>query len=389
MSKYIPVPQSIIPFIKCSMQIKPFSTEAFFNLYEFTTPHLLCASDCETMSIVELLALAGEPRASLLGLRLGYTESAGHPDLRAAVAGLYTGIEPDEVVMLGAPEEGIYLTLRVLLEPDDHVVVLTPAYDSLINLAEHISGNVSRWSIQPQPGGWALDLDELDRLITDETRLVVVNFPHNPTGYLPSAAEFDALIDIVRRRGAWLLCDEMYRGLERDLADRLPSAAALYERAIVLSGLSKTYGLPGLRTGWLLARDPATRAALINWKHYTTICAAAPSEALATLALRAYETLAARNRHVIADNLLVADRFFARWPEMFAWRPPRAGSIALVGLDVPSATAYCHMLARDAGVLLLPGPCLGADDHSVRFGFGRLGFAEALAAYESYLQSGE
>jgi aspartate/methionine/tyrosine aminotransferase len=389
MSKYIPVPQSIIPLLKCSMQIKPFATEVFFNLYEFSTPHLLCASDCETMSIEELLTLAGEPHASLLGLRLGYTESAGHPDLRAAVAGLYAGVEPDEVVMLGAPEEGIYLTLRVLLEPGDHVVILTPAYDSLINLAEHISGSVSRWSIQPQPGGWALDLDELDRLITDETRLVIVNFPHNPTGYLPSATEFDALIDIVRRRGVWLLCDEMYRGLERDLADRLPSAADLYERAIVLSGLSKTYGLPGLRTGWLLARDPATRAALINWKHYTTICAAAPSEALATLALRAYETLAARNRHVIADNLVVADRFFDRWPEMFAWRPPRAGSIALVGLDVPSATEYCHTLARDAGVLLLPGPCLGADDHSVRFGFGRLGFAESLAAYERYLQSGE
>src|SRR5690606_6876146 len=135
------------------------------------------------------------------------------------------------------------------------------------------------------PGGWTLDLDEFDRLVTADTRLVIVNFPHNPTGYLPAAAEFDALLDIVRRRGVWLLCDEMYRGLERDPADRLPSAADRYERAIVLSGLSKTYGLPGLRTGWLGVRDPAVRAALINWKHYTTICAAAPGEALARVAL--------------------------------------------------------------------------------------------------------
>jgi len=348
---------------------------------------LLCASDCETLSVGELLRLAGANAAGLLDLRLGYTESPGAPALRAAVASLYEHVEPEQVVMLGAPEEGIYLTMRALLEPGDHVVVLTPAYDSLLNLAEHVSGNVSRWAIRPTPGGWALDLDALDRLITPATRLVVVNFPHNPTGYLPDAAEFAALLDLVRRRGAWLLCDEMYRGLERDPAGHLPSAVDRYERAIVLSGLSKTYGLPGLRTGWLVIRDPALRAALINWKHYTTICAAAPSEALATVALGIHDTLAGRNRAIIAGNLTAAEAFFGRWPGRFDWRPPRAGSVALVGLDAPSATAYCHALAREAGVLLLPGPCLGADDHSVRFGFGRVGFGDSLRAYEAYLES--
>jgi len=367
------------------MQIEPFATELFFSFYEFTTPYLLCASDCETMSVGELLNLAGETTETLLDLRLGYTESQGHPELRSAVAALYERVSSDEVVMLGAPEEGIYLTMRALLEPNDHVVVLTPAYDSLLNLAAHVSGNISRWPLRPRPGGWSLDLDELERLITDDTRLVVVNFPHNPTGYLPAAAEFDALIDIVRRRGAWLLCDEMYRGLERNPADRLPSAADRYERAIVLSGLSKTYGLPGLRTGWLIVRDPTTRAAIINWKHYTTICAAASSEMLATIALRAHEGLTARNRQIIAANLDTAAAFFGRWSDLFNWRPPQAGSVALVGIDVPSATNYCHALARDAGVLLLPGPCLGADDRSVRFGFGRLSFSASLGHYETYL----
>ena len=370
------------------MHIEPFATENFFAHYEFTTPHLLCASDCETMSVRELLRLAGADADELLDLRLGYTESQGHPALRSAVAALYEQVAPEEVVMLGAPEEGIYLTMRVLLEPGDHVIVLTPAYDSLLNLTGHISGNVSRWPIRPVPGGWSLDLDELERLITDDTRLVVVNFPHNPTGYLPAAAEFDTLLSIVRRRGVWLLCDEMYRGLERNPAARLPSAADRYERAIILSGLSKTYGLPGLRAGWLIVRDPATRAAIINWKHYTTICAAAPGEALATIALRVHEALAARNRRIIADNLNTAEAFFSRWPRLFDWRPPQAGSVALVGIDVPSATDYCHALTRNAGVLLLPGPCLGADDHSVRFGFGRAGFGESLVVYEQYLESG-
>ena len=369
------------------MHIAPFATEQYFNLYEFSTPHILGASDCETMSVGELLRLAQANVDDLLDLRLGYTESPGSPALRAAVASLYKTVTPDEVVVLGAPEEGIYLTLRALLEPGSHVIVLTPAYDSMLNLADHISGHVSRWPLRVQPGGWALDLDELERLITTDTRLVIVNFPHNPTGYLPDAAEFDALLDIVRRHGAWLLCDEMYRGLERNPADRLPSAADRYERAVTLSGLSKTYGLPGLRTGWLVVHDPALRAALINWKHYTTICASAPSEALATVALGIDEQLATRSRSLIADNLELAGAFFARWPEMFDWRSPRAGSVALVGLNAPSATDYCHALAREAGVLLLPGPCLGADDHSVRFGFGRAGFAAALAAYERYLES--
>ncbi len=367
------------------MHIPPFATEAYFSRYEFTTPHLLCASDCETLSVGELLGLAGADAAELLDLRLSYTESQGHPALRAAVAALYDSVDPAEVVMLGAPEEGIYLTMRALLNPGDRAIVLTPAYDSLLNLAEHVAGAAVRWPMQATAGGWALDLDALDRLLTPDTRLVVVNFPHNPTGYLPDPAEFAVLIDRVRQSGAWLLCDEMYRGLERDPADRLPSAADLYEQALVLSGLSKAHGLPGLRTGWLIVHDPALREALVNWKHYTTICAAAASEALATIALRIGETLMARSRATIAANLAPAEAFFARRPELFTWRPPRAGSVALVGLRVPSATAYCHALARDAGVLLLPGPCLGADDQSVRFGFGRSTFGAALTAYEAYL----
>ena len=370
------------------MKIAPFSTENFFARYEFTTPHLLCASDCETLTTGELLRLAGLDAADLLGQRLAYTDSQGDPALRAAIAALYDRVSADEVVVLGAPEEGIYLTMRTLLEPGDHVVVLTPAYDSLRNLAAHVSGNVTPWPIRAVAGGWALDPAELERLMRPETRLVVVNFPHNPTGHLPTAAEFAALLDIVRARGVWLLCDEMYRGLERDLTDRLPSAADLYERAIVLAGLSKTHGLPGLRAGWLLVRDPAVRAALINWKHYTTICPSAPTERLATAALLAHAPLVERSRAQIAANLGLAEAFFARHAARFDWRPPRAGSVALVGLDAPSATAYCHALARDAGVLLLPGPFLGADDHSVRFGFGRAGFGAALEQYEGYLVGG-
>ena len=367
------------------MNIEPFAIEHYFALYEFNTPYLLCSSDCETMSINELLALSGADLGVLGELRLGYTESQGDPRLRTAVADTYKTVDARQVMILGAPEEGIYLAMRALLNPGNHVVVLTPAYDSLLNLAEHISGNVSKWEIQAAEGRWQIDLQRLAALVTDDTKLIVVNFPHNPTGFLPDEEQMAAIVDIARRSGAWLFCDEMYRGLELYGRATLPSSADRYERSVVLAGLSKVHGLPGLRAGWLVVRDPDLREALLNWKFYTSICPPAPAEFLALAALQARDRLVERNRRLIEDNLAVASSFFDRWPNLFTWRPPIAGSIALVGLNRPSATDYCHQLARDAGVLLLPSSCLGYGDKHVRMGFGRANFSRALAHYEEFL----
>jgi aspartate/methionine/tyrosine aminotransferase len=369
------------------MQIAPFTIEQFFAVYEFSTPYVLCASDCESLTVGELLSLAGWPPDALNNLPLGYTESQGSPPLRQQIAGFYPQVKPEDVVVVSAPEEGIFLVMHTLLEPGDHVVVLTPAYDSLLNLAQHVSGNVSKWQIEARNGRWQLNLARLESLVTDQTRLIVVNFPHNPTGYLPTPAEFEAVVEIARRHDAWLFCDEMYRGLERPGQDSLPSAATLYERSIVLAGLSKVHGLPGLRSGWLVLRDAALREQLINWKHYTTICPPAPSERLALAALDAQEQLISRSQEIIAKNLALADAFFARWPDLFTWRPPQAGSVALVGLNGPSATQYCRQLAADIGVLLLPSSCLGYGDGHFRLGLGRHNFSEGLTHYERYLQA--
>ncbi|MGD2078739.1 MAG: pyridoxal phosphate-dependent aminotransferase [Chloroflexota bacterium] len=368
------------------MNIAPFATEQYFSLYEFNTPHLLSSSDCETMSISALLDLAGLGMNGLGGLRLGYTEANGNPDLRVAIAAGYDHILPEQVVVLTSPVEGIYLVMRALLDPGDEVVVLTPAYDALTNMAEHVAGRIQTWQLAPAADGWQLDFAALERMVSDQTKLIVVNFPHNPTGYLPTLDQFQALLDLCARHGIWLFCDEMYRGLEFGATGTLPSAADLYDRAIVLSGLSKTHGLPGLRAGWLLIRDEPTRQALINWKYYTTICPAGPTEFLALAALTAGETIVARNRALIGDNIALAEPFFQRWSDLFTWRRPRAGSVAFVGLNRPSATDYCHDLAQEAGVLLLPGACMGYEDRYVRFGFGRQSFATALMHYETYLQ---
>ena len=377
------------------MKIEPFHTERFFAAHEFSAPYLLCPSDCESLTVEELLHLAGVPWDSLGQLQLGYTESQGAPALRTLIASEYERVGDEGVIGLSAPEEGIFLTMHALLEPDDEVVVVSPCYDSLANVASYLGCRVVRWSLAeaPEPpdcpGGWRLDLTTLESLLTPRTRLVVANFPHNPTGHLPTHSEWRSLVELVAETGAWLFSDEMYRGLEFDPAARLPSGCDLYERAITLCGLSKTYGLPGLRVGWLALQDIAMRDRILGWKDYTTICASAPSEALAQIALGVGKVLAARNVQIVQDNLALAEPFFARWQGVFRWNRPQAGSVALVGLRSGSARAFCQRLVDEQGVLLLPSGGLGFGDGHIRFGFGRLAYPEALEQLDRYLSGQE
>ncbi len=369
------------------MQIKPFATEQFYAEYEFTTPYQLCNSDCETVGIAELLEMADIPLAKLGSLTLGYTEPQGNPTLREMIADTYAAAGTDDVIVLGSPVEGIFLAAHAILEPGDEVIGLTPAYDALLNLFEAVVGerNLIRWPFTPAPTSWELDLDHLRRLISSRTKLIVVNFPHNPTGYLPDPRQQAELVQLVEQQGIWLFSDEMYAGLFHSGTSPIPSAADLYTRAIVLSGLSKTYGLPGLRSGWLIVQDKALRKNLMNWKFYTSICAAAPSEFLAMAAWQVRDRLRLKNIAQIEQNLQIADAFFARWPDTFTWRYPRAGSTALIGMNVPSVSALAVQLAAEAGVLVHPATTLGADDRHMRMGFGRRGFAQALQQFESYL----
>ena len=372
------------------MKIEPFLTEQFFAEYEFSAQHLLASSDCETMSIGELLQLSGSTLDELGGLTLGYTESQGDPHLRSLISNMYSNVSSDDVVVLTSPVEGIYLAMQTLLESEDEVIALRPAYDALNNVARHLCREVLPWNLFPGRNCWELDFDELESLISPQTRIIVVNFPHNPTGYVPSESDFDRLIGLARRYDLWLFCDEIYRGLE--FGPTIPSAADLYEKAIVLSGLSKTYGLPGLRAGWVVIRNAKLRDELINWKHYTTICPAAPTEFLARKALLVKDKLAARSKAIIQQNLNLCEAFFNRFQDQFIWRRPQAGSVAFVELNLSqigfdSATSYCHHLAQNHGMVLLPGKCLGFEDNFVRFGLGRSNFEVALKSFAEVISA--
>lgn len=367
------------------MTIRPFQLERFFARHEFSAPHLLACSDCESMSIDELLRLAGQSPDLLLNLRLGYTESQGDPALRATIASFYTSIPADHIVVTNAPEEAIFLTMWSLVGPGDRVVVQTPCYQSLAELARFRGASVHPWSMSETSARWQIDLDRLGDLVTPDTRLIVVNFPHNPTGYIPTAQQFEAIVAIAARYESWLLCDEMYRGLEYDPAQRLPAAADCYPRAISLWGMSKTFGLAGLRIGWLATPDRALVESWLTHKDYTTICCSAPSEVLARVALQNATAIINRNVAIIRDNLALVRGFMDRHAERFAWRPPLAGPIAFPRLREGSAAAFCRAALEEAGVLLAPSTLFDFGDAHCRWGLGRRSFPAGLAALDAYL----
>jgi aspartate/methionine/tyrosine aminotransferase len=365
--------------------IREFQLERYFARWEFTAPYLLSASDCETVSVGELLNLANVPLSELGDLRLGYTESQGDPGLRTTIADFYSRVTPDGVVVTNAPEEAIFLVMWALLNPGDRVVVQTPCYQSLFELAHYRGCDVFPWPMLETDDGWRMDLDHLADLLTEDTRLLVINVPHNPTGYLPTTSDFDEILELARRRSLWLLCDEMYRGLEYDLADRLPSACDRYPRAISLWGMSKTFGLAGLRIGWLATQDRRLMQSLLRLKDYTTICSSAPSEFLAHVALKQAEAIIQRNLGIIQTNLAHVREFMTRRRGTFAWREPKAGPIAFGRLRKGSAAAFCEEVVRGSGVMLVPSTLFDFGDSHLRWGLGRLNFREALSVLDEHL----
>jgi len=372
------------------MRIGEFRLERYFAEHEFKVRHVLSASDCENVSLAELLEMASpEARSLWQELRLGYTESQGHPRLRAAIAGLYERVAPEGVVV-AAPEEAIFVAMHALLEPGDHVVVLTPAYQSLHEVPRSIGCEVTGWPLQADEREWRLDLGALERSLGSRTRMVMINFPHNPTGAQLTRAELDAVVALAATRGAWLFSDEMYRLLEHDPADRLPAVADLYERGISLSGLSKAFGLPGLRIGWLATRAREVPARLLAVKDYTTICSSAPSEVLAIVALEARERILARNLEIVRENAAAAARFFGDHADRFDWLAPRAGSVAFPRwTGEGAAERLCRGLRERQGVMLVPGSMFDAAGEHVRIGLGRRDLPGALARLGEYLSTVE
>jgi len=235
--------------------------------------------------------------------------------------------------------------------------------------------------------GWAVDMDELRSAFQHNTRAVVVNTPHNPTGYHLTHTEQTEVMNLVEKHGAVLFSDEVYRESEFDPAERLPAACDLSDQAVSLGVMSKTYGMAGLRIGWIATQNAEILEKMAGLKDYTTICNSAPSELLAEIALKHRQSIAARNLGIIQQNLGVLEEFFNRQKQRFVWLPPRAGSVAFPRLVEGEIEDFCHRLVTQAGVLLLPGTLFGVEGNYFRLGFGRANLALAVQKLEEFVEN--
>lgn len=367
------------------MRIADFSLERYFARWEFSVRHVLCASDVEPYTLPELLALADDDaRERWDTLRLGYTETVGLPALREEIARLYETVSADDVLTFAGAEEGVFLSMHGLLEAGDHAVVVWPAYQSLYEVARSIGASVTLVPLSPR--NWSLDVDAVAASMRPNTKLIVINFPHSPTGAQISAEQFARLIAIAELHGVHLFSDEVYRFLEHNAAP-LPAGADSSERVISLGVMSKSFALAGLRIGWIATRDAGVRQRIAKLKDYTTLCSSAPSEILALIALRAKTRVIARSLDIIRPNLAWLDEFFAAHTDHFRWVRPRAGSVCFPEYLGDNVDDFCAALVEHEGVLLLPASQFGYSGNHFRLGYGRRDMAQALQRLERFTLS--
>jgi len=349
------------------------------------TRHLLCASDVEPFLLAELLELAdAETRELWERLALGYTEPDGMLALRTEIAATYAGVEPDQIATFAGADEAIFLALNAILRPGDHAVMIWPAYQSLHEVARAAGADVTLVPLDPADG-WALDVERVRRAIRPATRVVIVNFPHNPTGALASRETLDAVEALAAEAGAHFFSDEVYRHLEHDPAGLLPAAAEYGKHGVSVGVMSKAFGLAGLRIGWIATKDRALLARIAVSKEYLSSGNSAPSEILALIALRARVEVLARSRSLLTANLELLDEFFSRWEGVCGWVRPRAGCVGFPRLDARlPVDVLAARLVEEERVSVVPGSVYGFPGNHFRIGFGRRDFPQALDGLERF-----
>jgi aspartate/methionine/tyrosine aminotransferase len=359
------------------MAFVPFALERWQSTWEHRVRINLSESGVHALSARELLALAGESPSALADQRLVYNQSDGTPELRRAIAGLYPGADADHVTVTTGSAEANFIICWTLLEPGDGVAVLAPAYMQIWGLGENFGARVTPFWLRPDRG-WEPDPDEIARVITPGTKLVVVTDPNNPTGHVLSRAARELIVARARAVGAWLLVDEVYRGAELN-GVTTPTWWGAYERIIIVNGLSKAYGLPGLRIGWIVG-PPEVKRPLFERHDYTVIGPSPLSDYLGTRALAVRERIFQRTRGILNANYPVLAEWLGSLDGMFDWRKPDCGAICFVRYR--SAVPALELVERvrvELGILLVPG------DHFAMPGHLRLGYGNPLGELKTAL----
>jgi len=374
------------------INLPDFRLETHFSKWEFKARYHMTASDAESISLRELLTMASpEEREQFEEMSLCYTETFGAPDLLETISSTYNNRKASEILCFAGASEGIFAANMVILDKDSHAIVVTPNYQSHETLPVAIC-EATGVPLEPDDG-WSLDIDRVADAIRPNTRLVTINFPHNPTGVILPLDRYHALIELCRKNGIYILHDEIFNGLGPTGTQHLPYVADLYERGLSLNVMSKSFGLPGLRIGWIACADSEIISRMERLKHYLSISNSGPSERLAKIGLRNRDKLLARNCAIIDENLPKWEAFFERHCELFDWYRPDGSCTAFPrykGSD--GVEEFTRALVEESGVLLLPSTIYSSElgetpRDRFRFGFGRKGLDEGLSVMEAHVSA--
>ena len=349
------------------MKIEIFEMERMQSTWENVVDYNLSESGVHPLSLSEFVGREDLDR--LLRLGLGYSQTNGTPALREAIAALYPGAATDQILFTAGSSESNFLLMWSRIEPGDEVLFMVPSYMQMWGLARAFGAKVKPFHLR-ESLGWAPDLDELRKLVTKKTKLIIVTNPNNPTGAVLDRTAMAEIVHLADRAGAWIVADEVYRGAEVD-GPPAESFWGMYDRLFVVNGLSKAYGLPGLRVGWMVG--PADAVAK-TWPYhdYTTISPTVLSDALARIVLQpaTRAKILDRTRGILRANLPVIDDWLRSRPGRFAFHPPKAGAIVFARYNLKvNSTEFVQKLIRDKSVLIVPGDQFLMDGY-LRFGYG-------------------
>ncbi len=370
------------------MTFAPFELEYSQSVWEQQVDINLTESGVHPICLGDLLGHDEMPQ-SLLELEINYPHVNGIPELRERIAALYEGVTVDNVLVTVGAAEANQITMQTLLEAGDELATLTPTYKQVWGIAENTGHKVSTFRLDSSRA-WQLDTDQLQSAVTPATKVIALVNPNNPTGHIMSEAEMDAVVAVADRVGAWILADEVYRGAEREQDSETPSFIGRYDRVVAIGSMSKAYGLPGLRIGWVVA--PADMVEAIWRRHeYTTITATMLSNHLAAHALspQVRQRLIRRARNYIRNGYPVLESWMASQGGLFSWTPPQASAVAFIRYDLDiNSTELMLKLIREASVFVGAGDSFGMDHHlRVAFGQERAVLEDAFARIQRCLES--
>ncbi|MCP4177295.1 MAG: aminotransferase class I/II-fold pyridoxal phosphate-dependent enzyme [bacterium] len=370
------------------MKLNEFKLEEYLGKNEFTAPYLLCCSDAESFSMQEIIEMGDQTDRKLWdNLRLGYTEIYGLSALRSQIINnLYPALQEDNILCFAGAEDGIFCALSSICESGDHAILLTPCYQSLYEIPTLTKTNVSMIPLQEE-NHWRIDIDDIKKTIKHNTKCIIINFPHNPTGQIIKQDELDELIKLCDHHGIWLFSDEVYRLLGNPVNQWARPAAEIYPRALSLGVMSKAFGMAGLRIGWIACQNKKLLSKIEKIKHYTSICNSAPSEIISLIVLKNIDKILARNNDILTKNLKLLDSFFEEYKNLFSWVRPQGGCVGFVNYknDNP-VDIFCAHLLKEKGVLLMPASIYDYPGNHFRIGFGRRNMTKALERLKEYIK---